>query len=442
MVNSQTGEIGPGAPTERYEAIILGAGVSGLVAASVLLSQQYRRILVADTYSRLGGNHIDWSKGDYTFDVGSFIFQDDSPLLKHFPELLPRYRIVDPVWGRLNPQGVVTAYPISIKDDIINAGPIEWIRIGSSLLYARLFQGKIQNARDFARYWIGGRLLHSSGLESYMRRFYGVPPIEIDIQLAQKRMLWISEHASLGNLARRLLRPLRKQTAPANHQLVRPKEGFNYLYEAAAESLGRRGVVFALGTTFRSLEKTDGTFCLRMADRTVWSDRVISTIPISHVEAMCGLKSEPLSSTTLVSLFYSFSGERRFAPSILYNFSHHGAWKRLTMHSDFYGRVNGREYFSVEVIGNQVDSSAELAEQDFVTHVRANGLFEGDLKLEGSMILENAYPIYSQRSGEYAARAIRALETFGIQSFGRQGGFDYQPTARVSTIEAETSLSR
>ena len=70
MVDSQTGEIGPGAPTERYGAIILGAGVSGLVAASVLLNQQYRRILVANTYSRLGGNHIDWSKGDYTFDVG------------------------------------------------------------------------------------------------------------------------------------------------------------------------------------------------------------------------------------------------------------------------------------------------------------------------------------------------------------------------------------
>jgi hypothetical protein len=83
-----------------------------------------------------------------------------------------------------------------------------------------------------------------------------------------------------------------------------------------------------------------------------------------------------------------------------------------------------------------------LAEQDFVAHVRANGLFDGDLKLEGSMLLENAYPIYSRRSGEYAARAIRALEAFGIQSFGRQGGFDYQPTARVSTIEAESLLGR
>ena len=61
-------------PTERYEAIIFGAGVSGLVSASILLSQGYRRIQIADAYNHVGGNHIDWSTDGYTFDVGSFIF--------------------------------------------------------------------------------------------------------------------------------------------------------------------------------------------------------------------------------------------------------------------------------------------------------------------------------------------------------------------------------
>jgi protoporphyrinogen oxidase len=434
-------ESGETAIAERYEAVILGAGISGLVSASVLLSQGCRRILIADAYSHLGGNHIDWSKGDYTFDVGNFIFQDDSPLLRHFPELLLHYKEISPTWGRLSPRGIVTAYPISMKDDILSQGPAEWVRICSSLLYARLFQRKIQNARDFARFWIGDHLLDASGLESYMKRFYGVPPVEIDIKLAEKRMLWISEHASLRTWARRFMGSLRK-SGPTNRQLVRPKEGFNHLYEVAAERLRSRGVTFLRGATFRSLERHGNTFCLRLADRAIWSDRVISTIPVNHAEAICGLESEKLQSVTLLSLFYSFSGNRGFKSSVLYNFSRQGAWKRLTMHSDFYGRANGREYFGVEVIANHADHSTELGDQDFVTHVRANSLFQGDLKLEGSMVLENAYPIYSQRSGEHAARAIRALEAFGIQSFGRQGGFDYQPTARVSTVEAETSLAR
>lgn len=172
------------------------------------------------------------------------------------------------------------------------------------------------------------------------------------------------------------------------------------------------------------------------------SDRVISTIPINHAEEICGLKSNHLATITLVSLFFSFSGKRGFNPSILYNFSHEGAWKRLTMYSDFYGHVNGREYFTAEVIGNHVNFSAETAESDFRRHVAANHLFDGDLRLEGCIVLENAYPIYSERSSERAALAIRALEAFGIESFGRQGGFDYQPTARVSTIDAESALKR
>jgi hypothetical protein len=149
-----------------------------------------------------------------------------------------------------------------------------------------------------------------------------------------------------------------------------------------------------------------------------------------------------LNSVTLLSLFYSFSGKRGFAQPILYNFSHEGAWKRLTVHSDFYGRINDREYFAAEVIAYDAQSSVQLAEQDFRKHVQTNGLFDGDLKLEGSMILENAYPIYTERSRERAAESIRTLESFGIESFGRQGGFNYQPTARVSTMEAEAALNR
>ena len=32
------------------------------------------------------------------------------------------------------------------------------------------------------------------------------------------------------------------------------------------------------------------------------------------------------------------------------------------------------------------------------------------------------------------------LREWGVESFGRQGGFQYQPTARVSTKEAEVAL--
>jgi hypothetical protein len=424
---------------QKYDVIILGAGISGLVAASILAGRG-NSILIVDEYSHVGGNHMDWTSSEgYTFDVGSLIFQDDSPLLKHFPELLALYVPIVPTWGRLNPQGQITAYPISLRDDILAAGPIGLSRIFASVLYARFFQRRMSNAKDFARYWIGAYLLHRSGLETYMKRFYGIEAEEIDLDLANKRMRWISEYASLIRLGRRALTP--KRTAgQANRQMARPKEGFSALYGVAVDRLVREGVAFKLSARPRRIEKTADGFQVSLSDGVLSSERVISTIPIATAARLCGTTPVcGLDTITLITLYFSFSGARGFEQSIIYNFSHLGAWKRLTVYSDFYGLVNGREYFAVEVVAGPV-RSVEEAEDDFRRHASANALFAGNLTLENSQVLENAYPIYSKGAAQSAAQAISTLRAYGIESLGRQGGFNYQPTARVSTIEIENAM--
>lgn len=422
-----------------FDALVLGAGISGLVAASILLQQGCERVLLVDEYDHVGGNHIDRTIGGYTFDVGSLIFQDDSPLLRHFPELLAHYVPIDPTWGRLNPQGVITRYPLGIKEDLVDAGPVEWCRIVSSVLISRLFRRKLRNARDFAQHWIGARLTHRSGLLNYMERFYGVAPERIDVKFAEKRMLWIKQHSLLRTHLSRLANPAKD--APANKQLARPKRGFAQLYRPAAERLAARGADIRLGLRSDGLWKSGPNFVLAADGRSFTAARVVSTIPLDRIQQLCGLASDDrLQTVTMISLFFSFSGERGFPQSVLYNFSSGGAWKRLTVYSDFYGRANGREYFAAEVNAEHVAGSVERAERDFREHVAANGLFDGDLVLEGSHILTNAYPVYTDNADERVKRAIAALRAFGVESLGRQGGFDYQPTARQSTVNAEAVL--
>lgn len=435
------GFVSEGVKVISADVVVLGAGITGLVSASVLLRQGYKHIVIVDEFDHVGGNHIDWSTGDYTFDAGSFIFQDDSPLLGHFPELLPLYVPIEPSWGKLNPQGAVTSYPISIRKEVIDAGVLEWVRMAGSVLKARLFHGSVNNAREFARYWIGDRLLVRSGLENYLERFFGVPAERVDIKFAQKRMMWIREHAMVSTWLKRLIKP--SIAHPTNRQLARPKEGFAHLYDAAVERLKAQGVTFLLGASMKGIQREDERFRLELPDAAIDCGRVISTIPIGRAQELCAIAApdKQLETVTLVSLFFSFDGKRGFDQSILYNFSYLGAWKRLTVYSDFYGRAHGREYFAVEVIGDQVNHSIAAAEQDFRRHVGANGLLDGDLKLEGGMIVPGAYPIYTDNAAERAARAIEGLQAFGLESFGRQGGFNYQPTARVSTVEAEAALA-
>jgi hypothetical protein len=431
--------------TETFDAIVLGAGISGLVSTSILLDQGLGRVLVVDEYDQVGGNHIDRAHGRYTFDVGSLIFQDDSPLLQHFPELLPHYVPIVPTWSRLTPQGRVSDYPFSVRDDLLAAGPLECARILGSAIWSRARRRRLRHAADFGRYWIGPRLMWRSGLESYMERFFGVPAEQVDLAFAEQRMGWISGHASARNLGRRIRSLLPRSTPdrPRNRQLARPREGFGSLYQPAVDRLEGAGATFRTGTRMERLVRTVDGFRLTTAGTTYEAGRVVSTIPLERALDLCGIvKSGSLPTVTLVSLFYSFAGRRGFNSAILYNFSHEGAWKRLTVYSDFYGPVEGREYFAVEVIGDRVGCSVERAAGDFRSHTARNRLFSGDLRLVGSHVLGQAYPVYTAGATDRARAAITALRDFGVESFGRQGGFQYQPTARVSTLEAEAALDR
>jgi hypothetical protein len=227
-----------------------------------------------------------------------------------------------------------------------------------------------------------------------------------------------------------------------NKQLARPRSGFAALYDPLVERLEQRGATFSFGEDLLAIRRIGDGFEITTSTGIVVARRVVSTIPLDRVAALCGVPFDPLPTVTLISLFYSFSGDRGFSESILYNFSFDARWKRLTVYSDFYGTVGDRSYFTVEVVGSPDDLDVDAAAAEFRSHTAANGLFAGDLRLEGSHVLTNAYPIYTGGSAGSAARTVAALKEFGIESFGRQGAFRYQPTARVSTLEAAAALGQ
>ena len=432
-------------PHSTWDAIILGAGISGLVSASMLHRQGFRRILVVDEYDHIGGNHIDRHIGPYTFDIGTLVFQDDLPLMAHFPELLPVYHPVTIDISRVAPGGDVRRYPFSLHDDVIAAGPVEWARLAASLLWARLPPVRISNAAEFAEYWLGRRFFEVSGLADYIERFYGARASEIDRVFAEKRMAHIADAASLRKRIARLLGA--KKGWDTKQEFVRPRAGFGHLYDAARQSLMRQGTSFALGAPLRSVTREGSSFRVKTEALDAVSECVFATIPLTRALAVCGLPGAgALPSVDLVSLFFSFEGARGFSSNVLYNFAETGRWKRVTMYSDFYGPAAGREYFTVEVNCAERRPAAAAETQigslveDFRSNALRRGLLEGDLILEGSHVLQNAYPIYREGAMAAADAAIGKLRDFGIKSFGRQGGFDYLPTSRHVTLAVEEKL--
>jgi protoporphyrinogen oxidase len=427
--------------TEQVDTVILGAGISGLVATKIANKSKGHRALVIDEYDRIGGNHISCDFGPFTFDIGTLIFQDDSPLMKYFPELLPLYHPIDWSISRVAPDNVIREYPLSMKEEVYGVGPLEMLRLFGSIAWGRCRSRHFANADEYARYWIGSRLFERSGLAHYIKRFYGVPATAIDPIFAAKRMGWLADGASVWKRITKLLG--RKETWKTNQSFVRPRLGFGDLYAAARRTLEQEGTNFALGESLRSVTR-HGTLFHVVTDRfDITCQRLISTIPVDRAYKLCGLGApDPLPFSRLISLFFSFAGDRGFRSSILYNFSERGDWKRLTMFSDFFGPAAGREYFGVEVTSTEKGPAlAAKAAASFQADVEDKGLFTGLLTFVGSHELEHAYPIYTHGASERANHMIGALRAFGVESMGRQGGFDYLPTARQVTITIEAAMN-
>jgi protoporphyrinogen oxidase len=420
-------------PIEQYDHVILGAGISGLTAADVLATaDQGSRILVIEEYPHVGGNHKSVEVNGYTFDVGSFIFRSDAAHLTTFPVLR---RVLQPAaasFQRVNPAGKLTKYPFSVVDDIVAAGPLAALGYVGSLLWARVLRQPMHNAADFCSFWIGSRFFRASGLEHYIKRFFGLDAEQIDLDFAKRRMTWISDAANLSNRVRHLLRKGTKKTIVQT--LVRPATGFAPMYDQVREEIEKRGVKFIVGTEILSLTRKDGKVTVSTLAGTFAAERVHSTIPLARAAELAGLGKEvDFESVELVSLFFSHEGARGFNSAILYNFTSGGIWKRLTVYSDFYGKVKGRDYFTVEV--NRPADGADIAhlEADFRASCAELGLFRGDLRLEGTHELTSAYPALRIGAPARARRLVDMLHDLGIESFGRQGEFDYLPTADKAT---------
>ncbi|WP_102223812.1 NAD(P)-binding protein [Acidimangrovimonas sediminis] len=450
--------MGGGNAGVRWDAIVLGGGVSGLVAASVLSQRREGRgdrgsvpsVLVLDDYPRLGGNHTSVDIGPYTFDIGSFVFSEHTRFLTHFPRMLPLMANQQPgtvSTARISPALRLARYPFDLSEDLLRPGLVSAAAMIGSALHGRLAHDQNLNAESFCRHWVGDRVYRQTGLKHYMTRLLGEDPAQIESDFAHKRLGWIKRNAGAGAVAGRLiarLRPRRARQPGAGRLLVRPRAGFEAMYRVAEEDLGARGVTIRTDAGLTRIEPAPGGGnVVHLADGARHETGcLISTIPLHQSLPLCGLDLPGcLPTASLLSLFVSFEGERGFDANTLYNFTHEGRWKRLTMHSDFYGHAGGRAYFSVEIAlrAPEADPAQMLAEfRDLADRV---GIFRGDLRLEGARLTSHAYPVHLQGASAATSSAIAQLRSAGVLSFGRQGGFDYQPTATVSAYVAERALS-
>ena len=214
------------------------------------------------------------------------------------------------------------------------------------------------------------------------------------------------------------------------------------MYGTAVAELRKRNVDFRLGARIKGIKKEADHFDIHADYNIIKAKSIVNTIPIAQACALFEVDAgTKLECVDLLTLFVSFDGIRGFDGCILYNWGSAGRWKRLTVHSMYYGERQGRQYASVEVPLFRTPSiSVEELFEDFSASARAYDIFRGAMHYEGHSYVKNAYPAYTRGASAEAARAIAAINRLGVQSVGRQGRFDYLPTGAAVAKQVENNL--
>jgi len=144
---------------------------------------------------------------------------------------------------------------------------------------------------------------------------------------------------------------------------------------------------------------------------------------------------------TVTTLSLSYAGNRSIPQSILYNFL---PCRPLEALGDVLGFLRGGP-----VVGSTsrrvmpILLPARLKRQRKTSGGipwRAAVRWRPEIGRTPKRLERLSYPVYAEETEEQAATIIAVLRKLAIESFGRQGGFDCQPTVRDPAPKAEAAV--
>ncbi|MEP2921488.1 MAG: FAD-dependent oxidoreductase [Sulfitobacter sp.] len=415
----------------RFDVVILGGGIAGLAAAGQL-AKRGDSVLVLEGATRLGGMHKSVDIGPYTFDIGSIFYEPSAKIFELATGLEDQCPTTRRIQRRLLPDGSIRHYPID-PGDVVRWPLGTLVRAMASMLLGRMKGARGETLEDICLARLGRVFFEETGLRNYTVHFNGVPPALIGREFYDSRMRFVHQATSFHRIARagwRALtrRKMNKTPRPPLH--IRPVEGYDALFERISKQLVAQGVTIRTGCTLERISGTAGAMTVQAGGAEFTAETVVGAMPLNSLHQALFDAPAEVQSLDLLSLFVSAEWLHPNSGNVFFNFHSEGGWKRATVYSRLYpGTGEGREYFTVEVTvppGQKADKQAAF--EAFAAHAEKMGFARG-VKLEGGHLAQAAYPVYSAGQMAMVPDILARITQAGVIPVGRQGRFEYLPTA-------------
>ncbi len=437
---------------DHHRILILGAGVSGLVAGYEFVRRGIP-VTILESENEPGGLFRTVSRDGYRFDLGGHRLYSEKP------EIMDYYRdlggnAIHEVERRssIRLRERLIDYPLELSNAITAFGPVNAVRIGSSYLKAALASSRNGHGNgpsgEFTfEDWVVsrfGRALYEIYFRPYTEKVWGIPCTEISSH-------WASSRITVGNLFQAIYKSVFKRNTPKTliDRFLYPDEGVGTLCDELVRRIEASGIgVIRTGSPVAHLSHDGKVWRATAGDKQnherFEGDQVISTIPI-HALVDCletggmgtkqsvGAATRELFYRDLVIVFMPIN-KRQVSPD---------SWTYFPDTEVIFGRTHEPRNWSVrmtpdgstslclEIFAGRGDELWKLPDSVIIDRcadalARFGMLSRDEIVGPWVMRLTDAYPIYNigykphlTRLHDYAASLP------GFHLLGRTGSFKY-----------------
>ncbi len=277
--------------------VVLGAGVTGLTAADALARRFGPRIVVLERELAPGGLAQSFSRGPWTFDLGSHRIHEgyDPEALRLVRELCGADLLQRQRRGRIHLAGRFLPYPPSPLDIVCSYGPRQGYRFLHDLLAGR-FRHFVNGAdlQTFESYCIArvGQSLYHHFYRPYAEKLWGLPASEVSFEPAASRV----KRFEIRSLWKAVERLFGGDPTPSYYY---PARGIGQITESLRRRVLASGGQLLLGCDLERLTLRDDRHIESLTFRQGDGTRVelpvaalIATIPLDQLHGLVRLESE------------------------------------------------------------------------------------------------------------------------------------------------------
>jgi protoporphyrinogen oxidase len=265
----------------QYDTVVLGAGPAGVMAA-LRLARDGRRVVVLERADAVGGMAGSFEVAGVRVDFGSHrLHTVVQPWLRDMlrellgDELEERARR-----GRVALKGQWLRFPLRIGDLARKLPPTYIARIGLDMATGPLRRRPERSAGDAIANRLGPTVAKTF-YTPYLVKLWGLPPDELDVELADRR---ISARSGLAVIKK----ALRRDESSGSRYLY-PKRGFGRIAESIAGAAEQSGAEIRLGVQVTGVATDDDGVVVTLADgSTVRAASLLSSVPASVLARLIG----------------------------------------------------------------------------------------------------------------------------------------------------------